>query len=258
MRTRCTCGRFRLESAQLCGHMAAEWLTWESEHTGRPIRQQINGRDKRIDKLMFDVWCSETNTVYQLHGCFFPWSPMHPTRGSHRQRVTQGLNARRDPTEHRLPTSLCQGRRGMRMKGDEERSGRKNCLDAAFPRRRHARWTMTSQQILSDVRAGIVFGMIECDICVPDELREHFEEMQPVIKNICLKLDDLGPFMRRYSEEKNNMTPRRMLVACYRGNKILLATPLLLLVYGPRASGDARLPGQRVRCDSVFPAVRTP
>ena len=103
----------------------------------------------------------------------------------------------------------------------------KQCVDAAFPRRRHARWTMTSQQILSGVRAGTVIGMIECDICVPEELREHFAEMQPVFKNMCLIREDLGPFMRRYAEEHIMSTPRRMLVGSYRGDKILLATPLL-------------------------------
>ena len=86
----------------------------------------------------------------------------------------------------------------------------KKCLDAAFPRRRHARWTMTSQQILSGVRAGTVFGLIECDLCVPEALREHFAEMQPVFKNIRLTRDDLRPFL-----------------GSYRGDKILLATPLL-------------------------------
>ena len=90
----------------------------------------------------------------------------------------------------------------------------RKCLDAAFPRRRRVRWTMTSQQILSGVRAGTLFGMIKCDICVPEELREHFAEMQPVFKNIRLIREDLGPFMRRYAEEHNIMTtPRRMLVA---------------------------------------------
>ena len=104
----------------------------------------------------------------------------------------------------------------------------RKCLDAAFPRRRHVRWTMTSQQILNGVRAGTVFGMIECDIRVPEELREHFAEMQPVFKNISLIREDLGPFMRRYAEEHNIMkTPRRMLVGSYCGDKILLATPLL-------------------------------
>ena len=88
----------------------------------------------------------------------------------------------------------------------------RKCIDAAFLRRRHVRWTMTSQQILHGVRAGTVFGMIEWDICVLEELREHFAEMQPVFN----------------AEEHNIMsTPRRMLVGSYRGDKILLATPLL-------------------------------
>ena len=45
---------FRPESAQLYGQMAAEWLTWESKRTGRVIRHQINGREKRIGKLLVD------------------------------------------------------------------------------------------------------------------------------------------------------------------------------------------------------------
>ena len=104
----------------------------------------------------------------------------------------------------------------------------KKCLDAAFPRRRHAKWTMTSQQILSGVRALTVFGLIKCDVCVPEALRAHFAKMQSVFKNIRLTHDDLGPFMRRYAEEHNIMaTPRRILVDSFRGDKILLATPLL-------------------------------
>ena len=111
----------------------------------------------------------------------------------------------------------------VELERDKTRSDRKKCLDAAFPRRRHARWTMTSQHILSGVRAGT-----ECDICVPEELREHFAEMQPVFKNIRLIREGISPFMRRYVVEHNIMTtPQRMLVGSYRGDKILLATPLL-------------------------------
>ena len=40
--------------------------------------------------------------------------------------------------------------------------------------------------------------------------------------------NDIGPFMRDYAEEHGIMTtPRRMLVGSYRGDKILLSTPLL-------------------------------
>ena len=56
-----------------------------------------------------------------------PRLPVHSRRGQFRQRETHGTTARRDPKDHRLPTSLRQGRRavGMRVERDETRSGRK-------------------------------------------------------------------------------------------------------------------------------------
>ena len=121
---------FRPESAQLYRQMAAEWLAWESERTGCPIRLQINGREKRIGKRQVDGWCSEPNTAYQFQGCFFSWLPVHTRRGEHRQRETHGATTRRDRKEHRLPTSLCQGRRavGMRVERVETRSDRKKSV----------------------------------------------------------------------------------------------------------------------------------
>ena len=66
---------FTPETAQPHGQMAVEWLTWESERTGHSIRHQVNGREKRIGKLPVDGWCSETNTAYQFHGCFYHGHP---------------------------------------------------------------------------------------------------------------------------------------------------------------------------------------
>ena len=88
--------------------------------------------------------------------------------------------------------------------------------------------TMTQQQIIAAVVDGTLFGMIECDIRVPSELRAHFAEMQPIFKNATVTRDDIGPFMRAYAEENDIMsTPRRMLVGSYHGKNILLATPLI-------------------------------
>ena len=87
---------------------------------------------------------------------------------------------------------------------------------------------MTQQQIIAAVVDGTLFGMIECDIRVPSELKDHFAEMQPIFKNTTVTRDDIGPFMRQYAVDHDIMsTPRRMLVGSYRGDKILHATPLL-------------------------------
>ena len=80
---------------------------------------------------------------------------------------------------------------------------------------------MTQQQIIAAVVDGTLFGMIECDIRVPSELRAHFAEMQPIFKNATVTRDDIGPFMREYAEENDIMsTPRRMLVGSYHGKNI--------------------------------------
>ena len=70
---------------------------------------------------------------------FLPWSPVLGSRNERRQRETHDPTARRDPKEHRLPTSLCQGRRvvGMRVERDEKRSFREKvsgcCLSTTTP-----------------------------------------------------------------------------------------------------------------------------
>ena len=89
------------------------------------------------------------------------------------------------------------------------------------------RWT-TQQQILAAVVDGTLYGMVECDVSVPEELQDYFSEMQPVFKNASVTRDDIGPFMRQYAEEHDILSkPRVMLVGSFRGVKILFSTPLL-------------------------------
>ena len=90
------------------------------------------------------------------------------------------------------------------------------------------RWTMTQQQILAAAVDGTLFGMVECDVCVPEELQDYFSEMQPVFKNASVTQCDIGSFMRQYAEERDIISKLRvMLVGTFRGVMILLATPLL-------------------------------
>ena len=59
--------------------------------------------------------------------------------------------------------------------------------------------------------------------------------MQPIFKNTMVTRNDIRPFMLDYAEEHDIMsTPRRMLVGSYRGDNILLSTPLLqwYIMYG--------------------------
>ena len=89
-------------------------------------------------------------------------------------------------------------------------------------------WTMTPDQIVTAVLNGSLFGVVECDIHVPDHLKPHFSEMCPIFKNTEISRDDIGEFMKEFAEDEDIMPrPRRSLIGSYFGKKILLATPLL-------------------------------
>ena len=210
---------FRPQEAQPYGQMAIQWLTRESERTGLSIRHQANGREKRIGKLPVDGWCAQTHTAYQFHGCYFHGCPK-----CHQPEETNKLNGKTMVTllaNTKKHTAYL--RRHVKVV---------EMWECTWKRERdpppRQKWQMTQQQIITAVVDGRLFGMVECDLHVPEHLQDHFAEMQPIFKNATVTRDDIGPFMRQYAVDHDIMsTPRRMLVGSYRGDKILLTTPLL-------------------------------
>ena len=210
---------FRPQQAQPYGQMAVQWLTWEAAKNGCTIRHQVNGREKRIGKLPVDGWCAETRTAYQFHGCYF-----HGCTNCYEPQETNTLNGKTMATllaDTKKHTTYL--RRHVKVVEMWECDWKR---ERDPPPRQ--KWRMTQQQIIAAVVDGTLFGMVECDVRVPEHLQDHFAEMQPIFKNTTVTRDDIGPFMRQYAEEHDIMsTPRRMLVGSYRGEKILLTTPLL-------------------------------
>ena len=220
--------KFRPQQAQPYGQMAAQWLTSVSFTTGHTIRHQSNGREKRVGKLLVDGWCAETRTAYQFHGCYF-----HGCTNCYEPQETNALNGKTMAKllEDTQKNSAYLQRHVKVVEmwecGWKEKRKEPDVKSFLAPARRQ-KWKMTQQQIITAVVDGTLFGMVERDVRVPSELRAHFAEMQPIFKNTTVTRDDIGPFMRQYAEEHDIMsTPRRMLVGSYRGEKILLTTPLL-------------------------------
>ena len=212
--------KFRPQQAQPYGQMAIQWLTRESDRTGCTIRHQGNGREKRIGKLPVDGWCAETRTAYQFHGCFWHGCPKCHTDPEETNPKNNKTMATLLADTKKHTTYL---RRHVKVVEMWECDWKR---ERDPPRRQ--KWKMTQQQIITAVIDGTLFGMVECDVRVPEHLQDHFAEMQPIFKNMTVTRDDIGPFMRQYAEEHDIMsTPRRMLVGSFHGIKLLLATPLL-------------------------------
>jgi len=101
-------------------------------------------------------------------------------------------------------------------------------ISTNFRRRLDKKSTMSEAEILAAVTSGELFGMVEVDIEVPPELKDHFAEMPPIFKNVDIRREDIGEHMREFAEANNLMSqPRRSLIGSYFRKKILLATPLL-------------------------------
>ena len=210
---------FRPQQAQPYGQMAVQWLTWEAAKNGCTIRHQVNGREKRIGKLPVDGWCAETRTAYQFHGCYF-----HGCTNCYEPQETNALNGK---TMAKLLEDTKKNTAYLRRHVKVVEMWECEWKRERDPPPRQ-KWKMTQNEILAAVIDGTLFGMIECNIHVPPELRPYFSEMQPIFKNANVSRDDIGPYMRQYAEENDIMsTPRRMLVGSFHGIKLLLATPLL-------------------------------
>lgn len=86
----------------------------------------------------------------------------------------------------------------------------------------------------NDVMNDKLFGFVECDIKVPDNLYNHFSEMCPIFKNIDIHgtREIIGDHMYEYCQANNIPVKKsRKLIGSMKGEKILLYTPLLKWYY---------------------------
>ena len=99
-------------------------------------------------------------------------------------------------------------------------------LNQHFPGRSEKK--QTQGQLLRRVQEGTFLGALEVDIDTPSHLRDKFSKMTPIFKNVEIERTQVGQHMQAFAEQHDIMTrPRRAPIGSYKGDKILLGTPLL-------------------------------
>ena len=78
-------------------------------------------------------------------------------------------------------------------------------LRTRFGRPLDHKFTLTETEILEVVRHDTLVGVVGCDLRGPEPLKPHFREMPPIFKNTEISREDVGPFMKAFAEEHNNM-----------------------------------------------------
>ena len=53
------------------------------------------------------------------------------------------------------------------------------------------RGSVNQMSILEKVKDGSLFGLVQCDLHVPEHLRDYFSEMPPIFKNTTISRDEI-------------------------------------------------------------------
>ena len=88
---------------------------------------------------------------------------------------------------------------------------------------------LTKERLLEQIRSGKLFGYVQSDIEVPEELKRNFANFLPIFKNTNVGRHDIGLLMKDYAEKKGFLCQtRKMLISSYFPENGTLITPLLL------------------------------
>ena len=74
----------------------------------------------------------------------------------------------------------------------------KEHLGESFPYKRPLR----EETLLEQIRSGKLFSYVQCDIEVPEELKEKIANFRPIFKNTNVGRHDIGSLMQDYAEKE--------------------------------------------------------
>ena len=178
-----------------------------------------------------DGFCSHCNTVFEAMGCFYHFCPcqeLPPSlteddiqRGS-KKRELDAL--RRHYTQEKVfkVIEICECEKWRLYKTSNTV---KQHIQKQIPYRR----SLGAEQLLDEVKEGKLFGYVQCDIQVPENLRSKFVNFPPIFKNTLVSKSDIGDLMKNYAEEERLLSqPRKVLISSFTLQNGTLITPLLL------------------------------
>ena len=88
---------------------------------------------------------------------------------------------------------------------------------------------LAEEGLLQRIKDGKLFGYLQCDIEVPEHLRENFANFLPIFKITKVSRDNIGPLLKDYAEKNQYSTqPRRVLISSFHLKNGTLITPLFL------------------------------
>ena len=105
----------------------------------------------------------------------------------------------------------------------------KSHLRENFPYRR----PLSEEGLMQEIIDGRLFGSVQCDLQVPEHLRDYISIFPPIFRNkkTAVSRDDIGNLMKQYAEKENIMDqPRRLLISSFIHTNGTIITPLFFFI----------------------------
>ena len=217
-----------------------DYLNWSKNFN---IKHKMNhGYEKRIGPYLVDGFDAISNTVYEYLGCYYHGH--HCIKWSDEKVKIERANR----TKERLEFIQYHGYNvEVIWECEYNQQIKNNPVLEEFVLKRQPEFFLknpgkvNNHQIIEGVLNETLFGMIECDIQVPDSWEqvtfkpktdltpgEYFEEMSPLFCTTEIDFQAIGLHMQQHIETFGlSKNPRTLLVGGMRGESLLIATPLL-------------------------------
>lgn len=160
--------------------MMYDWMEYLNRTQGLRIQHKLNtGKEKKIGPYPVDGYDANTNTVYQFHGCYWHGHDCWLTEKVKDQTLRESRRTKYDKT---VKTAVLIGARCYKVeekwechfRNEVRRNDKlKSFCDTRKPSTPQR--PLTDNEILLAVVSGRLFGMVECDIEVPDEWPSYFQ-----------------------------------------------------------------------------------
>ena len=242
---------FKPERCYMFGQMSREWLEWMSHKYDIFIHHQFNGPEIQVGpkKIRVDGFARNDKypkgIVFNFHGCMWHGHMCCLTKDSKQFPFESKFQKYMSMLNLRQRTSLitdyfineigvkfisiyeCEWKKQKNLNKNIRMFLKKKSLIFKSVLRNKPNIDITQDVLIQSIESGLLFGLVQCDIHVPDVLRDRFFEMPPIFKNTDIHRKDIGRHMRKYCKQNNLLkTPRRGLIGSFFGAKILLITPL--------------------------------
>ena len=156
------------------------------------------GRQKKIDCFNVDGICYHCNPVFEAMGCHYRYCPCQEARPPLTDTSIERGVKKRQQDEMRRDYIQQKGYQIVEMwecewwslyKAD---ASVKSHLRDNFPCRR----PLNEEGLLQGIIVGQLSGYVQCDIEVPEHLRDFFSNIPPILKKTVVSRDDIGNLMK--------------------------------------------------------------